>query len=48
MDLLSRLDAAELEPFVENEDPVVFKAGTYPHAARCALSSSAIFFIVPT
>jgi hypothetical protein len=29
MDLLSRIDAAGLEPFVENEDPVEFEADTY-------------------
>jgi hypothetical protein len=29
MDLLSRIDGAGLEPFVENEDPVEFEAGTF-------------------
>lgn len=29
MDLLSRIDAAGLEPFVENEDPVEFEADTF-------------------
>ena len=29
MDLLSRIDAAGLEPFVENADPVEFEAGTF-------------------